>query len=164
MKVQEEGTAIQDIEDKTIELKPLADVSPAAETANGDEEVNFKINHCYLFFFTVTISIGSAMQVGSMLAENGQTGFVFAEKLGWNKAGTGLYMNTLVTVAGQLGVAIGSVLGSRFILMNGSNNLSRLFYLFNIISLCFNLLKLILNTYTILIGRLGYGICCGVLN
>jgi len=48
--------------------------------------------------------------------------------------------------------------------MNGKNNLSRLFYLFNILSLCFNLLKLILNTYTILLGRLGFGICCGVLN
>jgi len=73
-------------------------------------------------------------------------------------------MNTLVTIAGQLGVAIGSVLGSKFILMNGNNNLSRLFYLFNIISLAFNFLKLILNPWTILIGRLGYGLCCGVLN
>ena len=52
-------------------------------------------------------------------------------------------MNTLVTIAGQLGVAIGSALGSKFILMNGNNNLSRLFYLFNIISLGFNFLKLI---------------------
>ena len=99
-----------------------------------------------------------------MLAENGQTGFVFAEKLGWNKAGTGLYMNTLVTVAGQLGIAIGSILGSKVILMNSGNNLSRLIYQFNAISLCFNILKMILNTYTILIGRFGYGICCGVLN
>ena len=42
-------------------MKPLADASAAAETANGDDEVNFKINHCYLFFFTVSMAIGSAM-------------------------------------------------------------------------------------------------------
>jgi hypothetical protein len=35
-----------------------------------------------------------------MLAENGQTGFVLAEKLGWNAAGNGVFMNTLVTIAG----------------------------------------------------------------
>ena len=84
---------------------------------------------------------------------------MLAAKLDWS-----VYLVTLSTMMGGIGVAFGSVLGSKLILMNGNNNIARIFLWFNIIGFFVNGLKLILNTYTILIGRFLYGVCTGVLN
>ena len=40
---------------------PVGEHGGEAATPNDDNDVKFKINHCYLFSFTVSMTIGSAI-------------------------------------------------------------------------------------------------------
>ena len=62
--------------------------------------------------FTLVYCLGSTIQAGMLLGENGQVGFIIAEKLGWSKDdGSALINNTLITVFGGIGLAVGSIFG-----------------------------------------------------
>lgn len=95
------------------------------------------------------------------MQENGQVGFVLAEKLGWQK--TGLLTNaSLLTVIAPVGIAVGSsVAGKAAEKVGGIRNL---LLLANSVAILANLLKLFMTLPTILIGRLVFGISTGLMN
>jgi hypothetical protein len=101
-----------------------------------------KINHSYLIQFTLVYCVASTIQAGFLLGENGQVGFVLAEKLGWNKDGTALTKNTIITVAGTSGLALGSMFGGK-ITQTGKS--LKMFVVLNVASIFANSIKLILN-------------------
>ena len=89
-------------------------------------------------------------------------GFVLAEKLGWNDDGTALYKNATITTISCLGIALGSFVGTFFTETQKMMSLQHGMILFNILAIGANLLKQIESFETILIGRLIFGIICGI--
>ena len=85
-------------------------------TKTGEEKNPFdryEVNHSFLLYFSCILSLASTVQGGFALAESGLVGFALAEKNGWEK--TGYLSNlTILTVAGQLGIAVGSLFGEKF--------------------------------------------------
>ena len=43
----------------------------------------YKVRHAYLIPFSILLAFASSIQVGYIVSENGQVGFVLAEKLDW---------------------------------------------------------------------------------
>lgn len=66
---------------------------------------------------------------------------------------------TIVTVLALLGLSVGSYFGGLMLPKFGSR---KLILIANIVSLVFNILKLYLNTVTIMIARLVFGFCMGI--
>jgi len=87
--------------------------TPAEETSNKDEmtkQPKYKLNHCYLFAFTLTFTCASAVQAGILFNECGMTSYVFSQKLGWTEDGSQDTNSTLLVTIAFLGVAIGSLI------------------------------------------------------
>lgn len=127
-----------------------------------------KTNHGYITFFVLTFLFGSTLQGGWALAECGQVGFVLDKKLKWgvfsiNKDGKVeqdvLNNVTLITVLGHLGISLGCYIGGVFLPRFGSR---KVIIGCNIISIIFNLIKLIENTAALMIGRIMFGTAMGV--
>jgi hypothetical protein len=75
--------------EKHIELASVVDVESRASTdilINNLQLIKprHRVSHLYLSFFAGILSLASATQVGYGISENGQIGFVLAQKLGWN--------------------------------------------------------------------------------
>jgi MFS family permease len=100
----------------------------------------------------------SSVQSGITLNELGQVNFVFEQKLGWTTQGT------LLSTIGLLGLALGSLLGSKLIILNGKRSVKNVVIGLNLVSFFGNALKLHLSFGTILAGRIIVSICSGSLN
>ena len=109
----------------------------------------------------MTLWIGSSLQCGWVLAENGQVGFVLDKKLGWKVAESTALVNynTLTTMLGLVGLSIGSLLGGKLVPKLG---VWRTLLLCNFLNMGANAIKLILLTETIFIGRVFFGLFVGV--
>lgn len=121
-----------------------------------------KTNHSYVMFFVVTFLFGSTIQGGWALSECGQVGLVLDKKLGWNafSEDAGILNNlTIVISLTTLGMSIGSYFGGLLLPKFGSR---KLMIIANIVSLMFNLLKLIENTAIIMAARLAFGVTTGI--
>mmetsp|Transcript_11875 Transcript_11875/g.20088 ORF Transcript_11875/g.20088 Transcript_11875/m.20088 type:complete len:189 (+) Transcript_11875:191-757(+) len=128
--------------------------------ANGVSEEP-PVNHGYLIYFAVVLCMGSTCQAGWAVAENGQVGFILAEKFGWEKEGL-LSNITIVTILGPMGLATGSFLGGKVIARAGG--IRRLIILTNLLAIITSLLKITLDPVSIMLGRYLYGTCCGIMN
>jgi len=92
------------------------------------------------------------------MAESGLVGFVLAEKNGWEK--TGYLSNlTILTVAGQLGLAIGSLFGERFSYKFGGIRKAILFS--NVLNIGACGAKLVEWLPSLIAGRFLFGVFCG---
>lgn len=91
-----------------------------------------------------------------MCAENGQVGLVLEQKLGWSSSDEqAISVNTLATVLGSLGLAVGSQIAGK--LLTRLDKKAILLYS-NVLQLVIVApLKLICSTPTILIGRFLFG-------
>ena len=116
--------------------------------------------------FTLVYAFATAIQSGMCIGENGAVSFILSAKFGWNEDGSALTKNMFITNIGILGIAIGSVFGSKIIQVSKSKNISlkRLLFYVNSVGLVANCIKLIENFPIILITRLIFGLVGGTSN
>ena len=154
--------AIEPVENSTVELVPVkGETSQIMSTTDqGKEDLleKYSLNHCYILTFTLVVTLGASFQGGFALAENGQVGFVFQEKMEWE---TGGFINnlTILTVCGSLGLAIGSIAGGS--LASSLGGIRRTLLFSNIVAIVSCGLKCIEWFPALIAGRLLFGICCG---
>ena len=84
--------------------------------------------------------------------------------MGWLEDGSYEGKAANLGMIGIAGIAIGSSLGSKAILMNGKNNVNRVIIFFNIMAMLANGMKMFQNYYVILIARFLFGCFCGACN
>jgi MFS family permease len=82
-----------------------------------------------------------------------------AAKFGWSDDQTRFY-NTFINFAAQLGLAVGCTLGGVIINMGRRKTI----LIFNLVSAISVVLSLVLSIPAILIGKLVFGVCAGILN
>lgn len=108
------------------------------------------------------------MQGGWALSECGQVGLVLDKKLGWNafsnsedkNKDSSLFNNLTITIGiAALGMGFGAYLGGALLPRFGSR---KLIIFCNVISLIFNIIKLIESTAAIITARLVYGTAMGI--
>ena len=116
----------------------------------------YKINHSYLLKFSLCFVIATSLQAGWSIAENAQVGFVLEKKLNWETPN----YNLITTIAANIGLGIGSLLGG---IITPKLGLKNTIIICNFLGLFSNLLKQILSTETIISGRLLFGITSGIL-
>ena len=119
-----------------------------------------KVNHFYLSLFATVLSIASSIQVGFFLGENGQIGYVLAQKLGWDTTGFFNYLVLSSTMA-PMGIAFGSLLGG---VVAKKFTLRNLMLLSNVLGILSNLIKIQEFTLTVLFGRFFAGVSGGLMN
>lgn len=113
-------------------------------------------------FFVLTFLCGSTLQAGWILVEFGQVGLVLDQKLGWNAfSDDAPFFNflTITSVLPFLGMSLGCYCGGALLPKYGSR---RIIIASNIISLIFNILKMMDNTITLIFARFITGITQGI--
>jgi predicted MFS family arabinose efflux permease len=100
-----------------------------------------------------------AFQMGYAISGNNQTANLMAVKFKWTEDQTRFY-NSFINFAAQLGLAVGCTLGGITIQIGRRKTI----LIFNFISAVSVALSLILSIPTILIGKLVFGVCAGILN
>ena len=99
------------------------------------KEPQYEINHSYLVRFSLVLALSASIQSGIALSENGQIGYILAEKLGWEKTDI-----TKCTLLGPVGIALGSVMGG---VIGPKVGIFRLLIAANGIAVFSNLIKVI---------------------
>ena len=117
-----------------------------------------KINHGYLVWFSFVWVFASSVQLGWIISETGQIGFIFDVQLEWGaqaQKGQIINMITFLVLVGLLGNGIGSYLSG---IITPKFGIRKTIIFCNVMSLLFNLLRMILTTPTVFIGRFLFGV------
>jgi len=154
----------EDIESrKVVELKefPLSRTASAIfyKTKRKNTLSSYDVDHGYLFFFAMTLCLASDVQVGWAFGENLLVGYILSEKMGYEKTGN-FTAYTALTMAGPLGLAIGSFLASTLIRKLGG--IRQTIIILNFLGMFVNSTKLFLSMPAILFGRVSFGIIAAV--
>ena len=119
---------------------------------------HLKINHGYLARFSFFWALASSIQLGWIISETGQIGFIFDVQLEWGaqaQKGQIVNMITVLVLLGTIGNAIGSYLSG---IITPKFGIRKTIIFCNVLSLLFNLMRMILTTPTVMIGRFLFGI------
>ena len=119
---------------------------------------NPKANLRFLNCYVLALGLGP-LQLGWAISANNQLANVMATKFEWTTEETKLY-NMLINFSTILGMAIGMMSGG-LIIPWGRRKTIILFNIFGLMSLA---LMQILNLWPILLGKLFFGFCAGVIN
>ena len=106
----------------------------------------------------ITLTLG-VFHTAFSISGNVLTTPIFEAKLNWTEDETRLN-NTIISSAGIIGLALGSLLGGKLI-MSGRRRAS---IIMNIVAIFGSLICMYLNTWTLSLGRLINGVVSGVMN
>ena len=112
------------------------------------------------FFYILSTSFNNGIIQGEVVS----VGFILAEKLGWNSDGNAIVNIGYIQTSGILGIAFGSLLGSKLVHKYAQKHFMKMIYIGNFMILMVNLLKQVQNFWFIFIGRFLYGVISGALN
>lgn len=127
--------------------------SSGTSDSSGSLVPKYKVDHGYLIRFCLILSIASSIQAGWAMAENGQVGYILAEKLRWQPSDI-----TKCTLLGPAGIAVGSMIASK---IGPKFGIKKLLLAANGLAILSNLVKVIETSTTIYMGRIMFSICTG---